>query len=350
MDKMDKNKSIQRLPELDALRGIAALVVVLYHYLHRYIELYMPDTEPSELVSFGKYGVHLFFSISGFVIYWSVQRSKMGADFIIARVARLYPAYLTAVLFTFVIVSSFDLPGREVEISTAIKNILIFHSFLGIRSVDGVYWTLSYEVVFYSWIFFICTYLNKCKLLEIFSVMYVASAVIISFFSVGLVNSIVEKLFLYKYLPFFLIGIYFFNYYSNKRVDLVKTISIFIVILVAIYISKISPYTYIVIFCVFALLMFKKLHFLNISPLLYLGAISYSLYLVHQNFGYVIINYLVSIGFSLYWSAAMALMLSVGVSHVIYKLVEVPMKKSILNVYQRIRIYLLGKNSLEKSV
>ena len=73
---------------VDALRGIAALWVVLYHYLTRYDQMFH-GVEPSLLDHFvfpnGLYAVYLFFMISGFVIFMTLRHCNGAADFITSR-------------------------------------------------------------------------------------------------------------------------------------------------------------------------------------------------------------------------------------------------------------------------
>ena len=80
-----------RLLELDALRGIAAMAVMGFHYT----TLYSHETGhlgelPFE-VRYGNYGVHLFFMISGFVIFMTLERTRTAKDFIVSRFSRLFP-------------------------------------------------------------------------------------------------------------------------------------------------------------------------------------------------------------------------------------------------------------------
>src|SRR2546423_3808210 len=91
--------SRHRLAELDALRGVPVLMVLAYHYTTRFGELFPLAAAPASF-PFGAYGVELFFVISGFVIFMTLDRSERPADFLPARFSRLYPAYWAAVLTT----------------------------------------------------------------------------------------------------------------------------------------------------------------------------------------------------------------------------------------------------------
>jgi hypothetical protein len=86
----------RRLRELDSLRGIAAVCVLLFHLS------YHTDPYRQFPIQFpwGHYGVELFFVISGFVILMTLERSASRTEFVISRVTRLYPTYWCAVLFT----------------------------------------------------------------------------------------------------------------------------------------------------------------------------------------------------------------------------------------------------------
>ena len=85
----------ERIAELDVLRGVAAVWVMLFHYTVRWFEQPGPPQSP-----FGEYAVHLFFMISGFVIFMTLRNTRTGADFVVSRFSRLYPAYWAAVLVT----------------------------------------------------------------------------------------------------------------------------------------------------------------------------------------------------------------------------------------------------------
>jgi len=89
-----------RLTELDALRGIGALCVLIFHYSTRFHELFPQASHVPFSFPGGNYRVLLFFTISGFAIFFTLDRIRTVADFVVNRFARLYPAYLVAMLLT----------------------------------------------------------------------------------------------------------------------------------------------------------------------------------------------------------------------------------------------------------
>jgi hypothetical protein len=94
-----------RIEGIDALRGLAALSVVLYHYTAWYDSDYGPHhTAPGLGLAFvyGQFGVELFFIISGFVIYMTLENTNHIYDFAVSRIARLYPAFLACLTVTLV--------------------------------------------------------------------------------------------------------------------------------------------------------------------------------------------------------------------------------------------------------
>ena len=102
-----------RYGELDSLRGVAALIVLIGHYLmifpayesYRY-ELNSPfivylvkETPLRMFFSSGNESVILFFVLSGFVLYVSINNSKFHyPTYIIKRICRIYIPYLVAII------------------------------------------------------------------------------------------------------------------------------------------------------------------------------------------------------------------------------------------------------------
>lgn len=141
-----------RLSSLDALRGLAALGVVVYHYSMRFPEMVAAARPSPFAFQLGYYGVHLFFMISGFVILMSLDKSG-GRGFIKSRFIRLYPLYWASVLLTSAVLLAAG--GTLAKISTGqiAVNLTMLEDYFKTAPIDGVYWSLSYELGFYALLF-----------------------------------------------------------------------------------------------------------------------------------------------------------------------------------------------------
>ena len=139
----------RRIEELDAIRGLMALLVVFYHYSAG-LHIIMPDA-PTTSWSFawGEYGVQGFFAVSGFVIFMTLDKTQRASDFAVSRFSRLFPAYWAAMLVTTAVVW---LAGPSILHRSAGEfavNVTMLQSFFGVSNVDESYWTLGLELAFY---------------------------------------------------------------------------------------------------------------------------------------------------------------------------------------------------------
>ncbi|HLO84754.1 MAG TPA: acyltransferase [Nostocaceae cyanobacterium] len=138
---------MNRLLEIDAIRGLAALGIVLFHYASSH---QWTGYHPYQYFHYLEECVQVFFIISGFVILISITRLSRSFDFIVGRFARLYPIYLISVITTILITNVARIAQPRTEnIYDIIGNFLIFHGLLGEKSVNIVYWTLTLEICFY---------------------------------------------------------------------------------------------------------------------------------------------------------------------------------------------------------
>lgn len=137
-----------RLQALDWMRFTAAASVVGFHYLFAGPNEGLVDYGATAFAKYGYFGVDLFFLISGFVIANSA-RGKTARQFAVGRAVRLYPAFWVAVLLTaaatVAVDGHFSVTGPQV-----LANLTMVHQLLGQPSVDGVYWTLFKELQFYA--------------------------------------------------------------------------------------------------------------------------------------------------------------------------------------------------------
>jgi peptidoglycan/LPS O-acetylase OafA/YrhL len=137
---------------LDALRGLAALVVVFEHSL----DVLLPEVRraASPWFDFGRYGVFVFFLVSGYVVPFSLERRGSVRQFWAGRVFRLYPAWFVSVALALVLGAaglSYGLPGglSERPWASTLAHLTMLQDLLGVPNIVNVYWTLSYEMVFY---------------------------------------------------------------------------------------------------------------------------------------------------------------------------------------------------------
>ncbi|MGW4661980.1 acyltransferase family protein [Streptosporangium sandarakinum] len=147
-----RSSSAGRQGWLDALRGMAALVVVFEHSL----DALFPEVRASAgpWFDFGQYGVLVFFLVSGYVVPVSLERRGSVGGFWINRVFRLYPLWLVAAaagtvfgvegVYTPLPEQLADDPG-----TAALAHLTMLQDLLQVTGVLNVFWTLSYEMVFY---------------------------------------------------------------------------------------------------------------------------------------------------------------------------------------------------------
>lgn len=149
-------RSRQRVEIVDYMRLFAAVSVVAFHYLHNGIENGKVDNIDHEPIAgvaeYGYLGVNFFFMISGYVILASAK-GKTARQFAVGRALRLYPAFWVALIITTGF--SLFLKGDEmsVDLPQFLANLTIVPQLLDQPLVDGVYWTLLYEMQFYFLVF-----------------------------------------------------------------------------------------------------------------------------------------------------------------------------------------------------
>ena len=141
----------QRIIEFESLRGISALGVILYHYTTRYNHFFQHRDPLWYHQNYHTFWNPMFFMISGYLIFLILQKVEKPLDFVYSRFSRLYPTYWFCLIVTFLVVRWAQLPFRQVPTADFFWNFLMFQEVLGNANfVDGAYWTLTLEMVFYA--------------------------------------------------------------------------------------------------------------------------------------------------------------------------------------------------------
>jgi peptidoglycan/LPS O-acetylase OafA/YrhL len=200
--------------------------------------------------------VPVFFAISGFVIAYSAE-GRTPNGFAIARFSRIYPTFVLCMTLTFAATLLFGAGHFEVKPAQWFANLFIAAPLVGQPYVDTSYWSLVIEVVFYAWVAaFMALGLFPRRI----------DAIIVVWLAITFANEltidapIFEKLFMADDSGFFAVGL---------------------LIYAAICIVSLA--------IVFLATRIKRVP-LPATVVLTAGAITYPLYLLHMQLGYVILD------------------------------------------------------------
>lgn len=316
---------LKRIDEIQLLRGVAALMVCLFHLKG----LLNSSTSHIGTTFFGGggMGVSLFFIISGFIMVYITRKndgSKLYVkNFMIKRLIRIIPLYYIMVLF-WVFAYDTHLDYFHKDYLTLVKTLCfvpIFDSPLG--AAYGmpplkVGWSLNYEIFFY-FIFGISLFMKRFRYIMLF-IAFFALVIVVPFIFSGYVifNPLVNYHFKLLYflmitnpmLLYFLVGVALGLLYNStfrirpkwlQSVLLVLSIGLYLILYFKInsIIHTFFGALFVCSFLVFGFLFFNKERGLRVpAPFVYLGDMSYSLYLIHPTVIIVLPRFLRLIGFA----------------------------------------------------
>lgn len=162
-----ENKNV--IYSLQALRIFAAFIVLLFHIIYIYSDKVGTGGFES-LFNFGKSGVHLFFVLSGYVMYLIHKKDigkglNIGKSFAWKRFIRIYPTYW--IITSVIVVSMFFLPGEVKAYKFDFWYIFQSYSLVEAGFMDDgnpiltVAWSLFHEIKFYTLFFLLIVIKNK---------------------------------------------------------------------------------------------------------------------------------------------------------------------------------------------
>lgn len=329
------SKSTIRYYELDLLRFIAAMAVVLFHFLFRGQQGgYTPVSFSSfeNYAQYGYLGIDLFFMVSGFVISLSAG-NRTAKQFVISRITRLYPAFWAGVTITATVIAFFGGALFQVEWSQYLINLTMLAQFVGVENVDDVYWTLYVELKFYAIIFLILFF----KIFNRIELILSGWLFILLLNLVFELPDIVNFMLFPEWAPFFISGV-IFHLLNIKGINLPRFGILCVSFLVSlqgavegntilntsynIFASEQVTVLIVALFyIVFILMIFDKLSWFRSSWALRIGALTYPLYLIHQNLGYMFFTYFDGV-LNKYVLLMLAILLVLVISWLIHVLIE----------------------------
>lgn len=267
----------QRLSFIDALRGIAALGVVLFHMRDanhiQHLEARWPWVD--HCLEYGHFGVPVFFVLSGFVIALSLDGRSMGVStvgwFMLRRSIRLDPPYWVAIVIAIAIVFVKQRTLNSFSSGQIIAHLFYMQELLRYREVSIVFWTLCFEFQFYlTYSLLMCSPRQKVAL---------NVAIVISLlWPLHILPVLAPGLFLHLWHGF-LLGV---CAYWTLRKDFALPIFFGYAVVVGVLGGSFSAACALTASLILIVGLSNKLGSLNWRWIQGLGAISYSLYLLHN--------------------------------------------------------------------
>lgn len=141
-------KKINSLWLLDVFRGISALLIVLYHYTTQYDKSIGHLGNYNLSFPWGCNAVYAFFLLSGFLIVYTYKGRFNIVSFLKKRFFRLYPMFWICMSIT-TIYMLLIFPERVPTVKQFLFNLTMFPTLFGTTAIDGVYWTMPKELIFY---------------------------------------------------------------------------------------------------------------------------------------------------------------------------------------------------------
>jgi peptidoglycan/LPS O-acetylase OafA/YrhL len=297
-----------RIVVLDALRLIAATMVVFYHYVgmakakvgSQGTAIALPWGTPAanvfpttlhDAAGFGWTGVELFFLISGFVICMSGW-GRRPADFFVSRVVRLVPGYWAAIAVTAAVLEAFPRLTGGIRPSMVLTNLAMVQNAYHVPNLNPAFWTLVVELMFYLLFGIVAIRGISYRRMVTFCVLWSIGSIVAAHSGEPALRTILIP----SYSPYFIAGIAFYLIYRYGGNLLLWAIVCYSW-LIALSQPQPSPLWQVPViittfFVVMALVATHRLDRIQWRWLTVAGAMTYPLYLIHQDIGFTAIYYL----------------------------------------------------------
>ncbi|MEO7166210.1 MAG: acyltransferase [Chthoniobacterales bacterium] len=328
---------------LDVLRGLASLAVCWFHLTNGNVH-FLPDGLLKASGAYGWLGVDVFFVISGFIIPFALSRADYHVGdypiFLLKRVLRLDPPYLVAigVIIGLGYLSSAT-PGFQgqkfnVSLPQLLSHLGYANAFLHYQWLSPVFWTLAIEVQYYLLVGLFFPLLADRNRWRVSALML--PALILPFL-------IPQRYYIFHWLFLFMMGIATFRF--RRELISLRSYLVILGLLAACTVATDDipvAATAMVTACIIAFTQWSKAP----AVLLFLGHISYSLYLLHVPVGGRVINLGLRLGSNMFVKAlvlSIALAASIAAAWALHRWVELPAQKwSSARGYRRRKIAASG--------
>jgi peptidoglycan/LPS O-acetylase OafA/YrhL len=352
-----------RLHAIDGLRFLAALGVVVYHFTALWSTVWGGPPEErfptlGAVTIYFSLAPELFFVVSGFVVLWTAW-GRRPSQVLASRLARVYPAYWACLALTSLLLLVVWPQGKEISPTEVAVNATLLQEAVGVRHVDGVYWTLWAELRFYLLItVLVLVGITRRRVLA-FATLWPVTAVVVDLLGWDVAATVLVS----RYAPFFAGGMALYVLHRAQHDDgppddrgavdgrrATRTAWLVVggnaVVAVATnlgvkagevsYATAFDPQPLILgallvgCFAAVAAASLTRLRWLDLPVLTTLGALTYPLYLIHQFWGWWVIDQLEDVlptWLTLAVAIAVALLLAVVVHRVVERRANRPLRR-----------------------
>ena len=290
---------MRRYYGIEFLRFLTSISVLLYHYRLFFspYNSYSTYNFFEEKVNFpfyslleifymkGIYGVHVFYTISGFVfayIYLSSNKKVNGKEFFVNRFARLYPLHfatliiVTLLLFTnWIANNSFQInPFDHNDIYHFILQLFFISSwgFEDGHSFNSPIWSVSVEIAIYGVFFFLIDYIKKFKIWFI---------ILLSIFLLIVNKNVLNDSLFMECARLFFSGVLIYYIAMKLKFNNILLL-ISIVLLIFSFIGNFKTYVFCPSLILFFVMLEEKIRNNKIKSFFgVIGNLTYALYLLH---------------------------------------------------------------------
>ncbi len=344
-----------KLDGLTGLRFIAAFYVLILHLDIRTPYIFLPNFL-QELVRQGRMGVMLFFVLSGFILTYTYQDNinkqhkwhfyKM---FLAKRLARIYPAYLVSLVACIILSFIFSYYTEHFYAAVVVDGLMInsYIPKLAMEYFGGGGWSISTEFFFYLSFPLLLPVFRQIKskllnygLLLIFALLSAAPGYLCQFF-----NETFSPVFVYSFPIFriaeFICGILTARLVFNFGMNVKPGLALIGVMVATLYLAKFGYHFHskmvhnqiavpAVILLIASVARFQDssaFRWLASKPMIYLGKVSYSFYLVQMPVFLVVESLMKRGNFSdkSYWTTPVIALITLLTAVMLYELVEHPL-------------------------
>ncbi|HCW3067461.1 TPA: acyltransferase family protein [Citrobacter freundii] len=272
---------------LEGLRGMACLFVFINHASYSLNHIGINNFEMMGNSPYtgrmGAFGVEIFFCLTGYLFSKKIKNGGIDLSFFEKRIRRLAPAYIIISMFaiSYFLFIKHDVIHNYYDISVLIQQVFgfgFFGSSISIRgisdsSLNAVTWTLPYEWKFYAIVPFLSVIYRKKKLTPLI-IVFGISILCVDYWS---------NMFLWGY---FVTG--FLSSYINETKSMYIKTPLFIAMTVLVLYAYKGDFEihgfemFVIVSLFFMAFIMSRPKLFTASLFVYIGTISYSIYLSHQ--------------------------------------------------------------------